>query len=52
MNSATAIMKSMLPNKPRGIPRVGDRRVLIGIFWTFRSGAPWRDLLKSMVRVH
>jgi transposase len=39
----TAI-KSMLPNKPRGVPRVNDRRVLNGIFWALRSGAPWRDL--------
>ena len=33
-----------LPNKPRGVPRVNDRRVLNGIFWVLRSGAPWRDL--------
>jgi transposase len=33
-----------LPNKPRGVPRVNDRRGLNGIFWVFRSGAPWRDL--------
>ena len=33
-----------LPNKPRGVPRVDDRRVLNGIFWVLRSGAPWRDL--------
>ncbi len=37
----------MLPNKPRGVSRVDDRRVLIGIFWVLRSGAPWRDLPKS-----
>jgi len=36
--------KPMLPNKPRGVPRVNDRRVLNGIFWVLRSGAPWRDL--------
>jgi transposase len=42
----TAI-KPMLPNKPRGIPRVNDRRVLNGIFWVLRSGAPWRDLPKA-----
>jgi hypothetical protein len=29
----TAI-KPMLPNKPRGVPRVNDRRVLNGIFWS------------------
>ena len=39
-----SVIKPMLPNKPRGIPRVDDRRVLNGIFWTLRSGAPWRDL--------
>ena len=39
----TAI-KPMLQNKPRGVPRVNDRRVLNGIFWVLRSGAPWRDL--------
>lgn len=33
-----------LPNKPRGVPRVDDRRVLNGIFWVLRSGAPWADL--------
>ena len=38
------VINSMLPNKPRGIPRVDDRRVLNGIFWVLRSGAPWRDL--------
>jgi transposase len=39
----TAI-EPMLPNKPRGVRRVNDRRVLNGIFWVLRSGAPWRDL--------
>ena len=39
-----SVIKPMLPNKPRGIPRVDDRRVLNGIFWVLRSGAPWRDL--------
>ena len=39
----TAI-KPMLPNKPRGVARVNERRVLNGICWVLRSGAPWRDL--------
>jgi transposase len=39
-----AAIKPMLPNKPRDVPRVNDRRVLNGIFWVLRSGAPWRDL--------
>ena len=33
-----------LPNKPHGARRVDDRRVLNGIFWVLRSGAPWADL--------
>lgn len=37
-------IKPMLPSKPRGVSRVNDRRVLNGIFWVLRSGAPWRDL--------
>ena len=36
-----SVIKPMLPNKPRGIPRVDDRRVLNGIFWALRSGAPF-----------
>ena len=27
------VIQPILPNKPRGIPRVDDRRVLNGIFW-------------------
>ena len=38
------IIQLILPKKSRGIPRVDDRRVLNGIFWVLRSGAPWRDL--------
>jgi transposase len=38
------VIKPFLPHKPRGVPRVNDRRVLNGIFWVLRSGAPWRDL--------
>src|ERR1700751_1474970 len=37
-------IKPMLPNKPRGVPRVNDRRVLDGIFRVLRSEAHWRDL--------
>lgn len=39
-----SIIEPLLPNKPHGVPRVDDRRVLDGIFWVLRSGAPWRDL--------
>jgi transposase len=34
-------IKPMLPNKPRGVPRVNDRRVLNGIFWVSRS--KWKN---------
>jgi len=33
-----SVITPMLPNKPRGVPRVNDRRVLNGIFWVLRSG--------------
>ena len=38
------VIEPLLPNKPRGVPRVDDRRVLNGIFWILRSDSPWRDL--------
>ena len=47
-----ATINPMLPNKPRGVPRVNDRRVLNGILWVLRSGAPWRDLPESFWAVH
>jgi transposase len=43
-NFEWAAIKPFLPNKSRGVRRVNDRRVLNGIFWVLRSGAPWRDL--------
>ena len=30
------VIEPLLPNKPRGVPRVDDRRVLNGIFWVLR----------------
>ena len=39
-----AIVQPLLPNKPRGVPRVDDRRVVNGIFYILRTGSPWRDL--------
>jgi len=46
-----AAIKPMLPNKPRGVPRVNDRHVLNGIFWVLRSGAPWRDLPQCLAPI-
>jgi transposase len=39
-----ALIAPLLPNKPRGVARVSDRRVLNGIFYILRTGSPWRDL--------
>lgn len=38
------VIAPLLPNKPRGVPRVDDRRVLNGIFFILRSGMPWAYL--------
>lgn len=39
-----SVMAPQLPNKVRGVPRVDGRRVLNGIFWRLRTGAPWADI--------
>jgi transposase len=38
------LIAPLLPNKPRGVARVDDRRVVNGIFCVLRTGSPWRDL--------
>ena len=45
----------MLPNKPRGVPRVNDRRVLNGIFWSCdpaHRGAIYRKRSGPLRLVH
>jgi transposase len=39
-----AIILPLLPNKPRGVARVEDRKVLNGIYWRLRTGSPWADI--------
>ena len=39
-----AILQPLLPNKMRRVRRVDDRRVINGILWWFRTGAPWRNV--------
>ena len=36
-------LRSLLPNKPRGVPRVDDRRVISGIVHVLQSGCRWKD---------
>lgn len=31
-----------------GVKRVGDRRVLYGIFWRLRTGPPWADIRQPL----
>jgi len=39
-----SLIEPLLPNKPRGVARVDDRRVINAIFFILRTGSPWRDL--------
>jgi len=36
-------LRPLLPNKPRGVPRVDDRRVISGIIHVIRNGLMWKD---------
>ena len=37
-------IKPLLPNKPRGVPRVDDRKVLSGIIFCLQRGYRWSDV--------
>jgi transposase len=39
-----SVIEPLLPNKPRGVPRVDDHRVLNGIYWRLRTGSPWSEI--------
>ena len=53
-----SIIAPLLPNKPRGVARVDDRKVLNGIYWRLRTGLalgghsgalrPLHDLLQPL----
>jgi len=43
-----SIIELLLPNKPRGVPRVDNRKVLNGIYWLLRTRSPWADTLKTI----
>ena len=42
-DSQFARIQPFMPNKPRGVPRVDDRRVISGIIHVIRNGLMWRD---------
>jgi transposase len=39
-----SVIEPLLPKDRRGRKPRNNRRVLNGIFWVLRTGAPWRDL--------
>ena len=39
-----SVIQHLLPDKPCGVPRIDDRKVLNGILWRFRTGSPWADV--------
>jgi len=46
-----AVIAPLLPNKPRGVPRVDDRRVVNGIFYILRTGS-LHLIDSSIMRAH
>lgn len=39
-----SVIEALLPKGQPGPKRINDQRILNGIFWVLRTGAPWRDL--------
>lgn len=39
-----SIIQPLLPNKPRGVPPVDDRKVINGIYWRLRTGSAWAEI--------
>lgn len=39
-----SIIERLLLNKPRGVARADDRKVLNGIYWRLSTGSPWADI--------
>lgn len=36
-------LRPLLPNKPRGVPRVDDRRIISGTVHVLQAGCRWRN---------
>ena len=49
-DSKWSVIQPLLPTKVCGIARVDDRRVINGILWRWRTGAPWAD--SHRIRIH
>jgi len=45
-----SIIAPLLPNKPRGVARLDDRRVLNGIYWRLRTGGTPAEIAMLNVR--
>ncbi len=43
-DSEWSVIEPLLPTKRRGVKPKKNRKVIDGIFWVLRTGAPWRDL--------
>jgi transposase len=39
-----SVIEPLLPMNRRGVKPKKNRRVLNGVFWVLRTGAPWRDM--------
>ncbi|MCC2113184.1 MAG: transposase, partial [Hyphomicrobiales bacterium] len=39
-----SIAEPLPPNKPRGVPRAGNRKALNGICWRLGTGPQWADI--------
>ena len=46
------VVQPLLPNKPRGVPRVDDRRVLNDIFWPPAIMRRWRRVCRPFSRTN
>jgi transposase len=45
-----SVIQPLLPTKVRGVKRADDRKVLNGIFWRLRTGAPGPIFRRDMAR--
>jgi transposase len=39
-----SVIEPLLPSRRRGVKPKMNRKVIDGIVWVLRTGAPWRDL--------